>query len=86
MTKQDKYLKETMHKLAASIPTQTKERFDAQCRFENETNEIIERFSNIGKKEYIRGKRADLSVLNDYSGVPQEIIDEVCKPFINNRG
>lgn len=32
-------------------------------------------------KGYIRGLRADLSVLDDYCGVPQEIIDEVCKPF-----
>lgn len=36
-------------------------------------------------KGYVRGLRADLSVLEDYSGLSQEIIDEVCKPFIKNK-
>ena len=36
-------------------------------------------------KGYIRGLRADLSVLNDYCGISQEIIDEVCKPFIKDK-
>lgn len=35
-------------------------------------------------KGYGRGLRADLSILDDYCGLPQEVIDEVCKPFIKN--
>ena len=36
-------------------------------------------------KGYVRGLRAELSVLDDYAGIPQEIIEEICKPFVKER-
>ena len=41
---------------------------------------------NDGQSGYVRGLRANLSILDDYCEVPQETIDEVCKPFIKRQG
>ena len=41
--------KETIYKLAHSIPLQTQEYFDAKHKFEKETNELIEGFANLEK-------------------------------------
>ena len=35
--------------------------------------------SSLWAPKWYRGKRSDVSVLNDYCGVSQEIIDKVCE-------
>lgn len=44
-----------------------------------------ENYSLWTPKGYIRGLRADLSILDDHSGISQETVNEVCKSFIERR-
>ena len=47
-------------------------------------NELEQKIANSNKKEYVRGYRANVFTWDDVCDVPQEIIDEVCKPFIRS--
>ena len=48
-------------------------------------NELEQKIANSNKKEYVRGYRANVFTWDDVCDVPQEIIDEVCKPFIRSK-
>ena len=47
-------------------------------------NELKQKIADSNKKEYVRGYRANVFIWDDVCDVPQEIIDEVCKPFIRS--
>jgi hypothetical protein len=67
LNNKNEVLKETIAKLAGSIPLQTKANIDAKYRFETETDELINTFAELGialtddNGEY----RSTENVLND---------------------